>query len=69
MFFKGKIIVNGEVIEKECNFFSREKFKIGDIVCVSGIGFAIVTSLGIGDEYNYEKWYGFDFERPIRRIT
>lgn len=43
--FKGKIIVNGFVIEKEYEFIGKEDCKVGDIVCVSGVGFAIVTNV------------------------
>lgn len=43
--FKGKIIVNGFVIEKEYEFIGKEDCKVGDTVCVSGVGFAIVTNV------------------------
>lgn len=43
--FKGKMMVNGKLIDQECEFISREQYKVGDIACVSGVGFALVTSI------------------------
>lgn len=43
--FKGKMMVNGKLIDQECEFISRETHKVGDIACVSGVGFALVTSI------------------------
>lgn len=43
--FKGKIMVNGNLIDMECEFISREQYEVGDIACVSGVGFALVTKV------------------------
>lgn len=42
---KGKIVVDGKIIDKECEFISRDDCEVGDTVCVSGVGFALVTDV------------------------
>ena len=42
---KGKFLCNGVLIDKECEFISRETHKVGDIACVSGVGFALVLEV------------------------
>jgi hypothetical protein len=53
--FKGKMMVNGKLIDQECEFISRETHKVGDIACVSGVGFAVVTSIN-NEESEEQLW-------------